>query len=204
VTGPEFWEDGDEGPHDAQQGESMTSPDPVREAKAYQDHLLDALGEDDAATVQAATPGWVRDLVVRAGDDLRVPPEPGEWSVLECIGHVFDAEIVYAGRYRWILAHDEPELIGYDQDLWVSRLRHRDDEVEDLLGPFEALRAANIALWRRSTPDERARVGIHRERGAESFDLSFRLIAGHDRVHLQQAERALAAVRREAQAPVPG
>ena len=182
----------------------MTSPDPVREAKAYQDHLLGALGDDDAATVQAATPGWMRDLIARAGPDLRTPPEPGEWSVVECIGHVVDAEIVYAGRYRWILAHDEPELIGYDQDLWVSRLRHRDDAVEDLLGPFEALRTANIALWQRTPPGERARAGIHRERGPESFDLSFRLLAGHDRVHLDQAERALATLRGVAGASAAG
>ena len=30
-----------------------------------------------------------------------------EWSVLECLGHALDAEIVSSARYRWILAHDE-------------------------------------------------------------------------------------------------
>jgi hypothetical protein len=100
-----------------------------------------------------------------------------------------------SARYRWVLAHDEPELVGYDQDLWVDGLRHNDDDPGDLLGAFEAARRANIALWRRSSPEERARVGIHRERGRESFDLMFRLLAGHDRVHLDQADRALAAVR---------
>jgi hypothetical protein len=34
-------------------------------------------------------------------------------------------------------------------------------------------------------------VGIHEERGPESFDLTFRLIAGHDRNHLRQARRIL-------------
>jgi len=36
---------------------------------------------------------------------------------------------------------------------------------------------------------------MHRERGPESYDLTFRLAAGHDRVHLAQARRALTAVR---------
>jgi hypothetical protein len=36
---------------------------------------------------------------------------------------------------------------------------------------------------------------MHEERGPESFELTFRLAAGHDRFHLAQAERALAAVR---------
>jgi hypothetical protein len=42
--------------------------------------------------------------------------------------------------------------------------------------------------------EPRARIGIHPERGPESFALTFMLLAGHDRFHLAQAERALAAV----------
>jgi hypothetical protein len=66
--------------------------------------------------------------------------------------------------------------------------------VDELVSMLEALRTVNLALWRRSTEAERARVGIHAERGPESFDLTFRLIAGHDRFHLAQARRALVAV----------
>ena len=53
------------------------------------------------------------------------------------------------------------------------------------------MRAANIELWRRSSGEQRARVGSHAERGPESYDLSFRMIAGHDRFHLRQAREAL-------------
>ena len=60
---------------------------------------------------------------------------------------------------------------------------------------FAALRAANLRLWA-AQPAGRARaVGVHRERGPESYELIWRLAAGHDRFHLAQAERALAAVR---------
>jgi len=173
----------------------VTSPDPVRQAQAYQQSLLDALGDDDPAEAQSTTPDRIRRLIAEAGPDLRTKPAPREWSVLECIGHVTDAETVMSARYRWVLAHEEPELIGYDQDLWVDGLRHNEDDPADLLAVFEALRIANLALWRRSSPEQRARVGIHRERGRESFDLMFRLLGGHDRVHLDQAERGLAAVR---------
>jgi hypothetical protein len=175
----------------------MTSPDPVAEAAAYQRHLLDALGPDDPAVAQAETPGVIRELIAAAGDDLRTIPSPGEWSVLECVAHVVDAELVVSGRYRWILAHDEPELLGYDQDLWVTGLRHGEDNPATLIALFEALRAANLDLWRRSSVEERDRIGQHRERGPESYDLTFRLAAGHDRVHLDQARAALKAVRGE-------
>jgi hypothetical protein len=174
--------------------ERPPSPDPVSEAAAYQSHLLGLLGDDDPAEVQAGTVPMWRALVAEAGDRVAERPMPGEWSVLECLGHAADAEIVYAGRYRWTVAHDEPPLIGYDQDLWVDRLNHGKDDPEDLLELLTALRAANLAMWARSTEQERARVAIHAERGPESYDLSFRLIAGHDRFHLGQARRALDAV----------
>ena len=65
----------------------------------------------------------------------------------------------------------------------------------ELLALFEPLRAANLALWRRTSEADRERIGLHRERGPESYRLTFTLIAGHDRLHLDQARRALAAVR---------
>ncbi|MCI0584988.1 MAG: DinB family protein [Chloroflexi bacterium] len=174
----------------------MTSPDPVAEAEAYRQSLLAALGADDPAEAQAETPAILRALVREAGTRLRRRPEPGEWSVIECIGHLTDGELVVAGRYRWILAHDEPPILGYDQALWVDRLRHGEDDVERLLALFEVLRAANLELWSRISPADRARVGVHSERGRESIDLTFRLAAGHDRVHLAEARRALEATTR--------
>jgi hypothetical protein len=175
--------------------ERPTSPDPVSEPKAYQDHLLELLGADDPAEVQAGAVDAWRGVLADAGELAAVRPEPDEWSVVECLGHAVDAEVVTAARYRWILAHDEPPLLGYDQDLWVDRLHAgRHDDPEDLLAMLEPLRRANVALWRRSSVEERARVGVHAERGRESFDLLFRILAGHDRFHLAQARRALDAV----------
>jgi hypothetical protein len=173
----------------------MSSPDPVAQAAAYQQSLLDALGDDDPAEAASETAARARALIAEAGPDLRTAPEPGEWSVIECIGHLVDAEMVMAGRYRWVLAHDEPEIMPYDQAAWVSALRHREADPDALVATFEALRAANLELWRKSSAAERARVGIHRERGRESFELMFRMLGGHDRVHLAQAKAALKAVR---------
>ena len=112
-----------------------------------------------------------------------------------CLGHAVDAELVMSARFRWILAHDEPQLLGYDQDLWADRL-HTDGELtEVLLAVLEPLKVANAALWRAAGPADRARVGRHAERGPESFDLSYRMIAGHDRFHQAQAARAIDARR---------
>jgi len=168
-----------------------SSPDPVSDPSGYQRHLLGLLGDDDPAEVQAAAPAGWRTLIAEAGGRVGERPEPQEWSVLECLAHATDGELVSSARYRWIVAHDEPPLIGYDQDLWVDRLHPGGESADELLAQFEALRTANLAMWARSTPEERARVGMHAERGPESYDLTFRLLAGHDRFHLAQARRAL-------------
>jgi hypothetical protein len=173
----------------------QTSPNPVADALAYQQMLLAALGDDDPAAVQSRGPADARALAVDAAADLRTRPAPREWSVLLCLAHLADAELVMAARYRWVLAHDRPELIGYDQDLWVDGLHADDDDPFLLLAQFEALRTANIDLWLGASDADRQRVGLHRERGEESYDLMFRMLGGHDRVHLAQARRALDAAR---------
>lgn len=166
--------------------------DPVTEGRAYQDLLLRLLGDRDPAEVMQSTPAQLRRLAAEAGDALRVRPESSEWSVFECIAHVIDAELVISGRLRFILTHDEPPLPGYDQDLWVDRLHQSSNEsIEELMSWFEPLRAANLRLWNETPAEGRARVGIHSERGPESFELTFRLYAGHDIFHIDQARKTL-------------
>jgi hypothetical protein len=171
------------------------SLDPIANPSAYQQHLLSLLGNDGPARVQGETPAGLRALVEAAGPDLRRRPAPKEWSVLELLGHVADAEMVVSGRYRWALAHDRPPLLGYDQDLWVERLRHNEDDPEELLALFKTLREVNLRLWGKTAPADRARVGMHAERGPESFDLMFRLLAGHDRFHMNQIRETLRQLR---------
>ncbi len=73
----------------------------------------------------------------------------------------------------------------------MDRLHGEDGPPEPLLEAFDVLRAANLALWSSTSLPDRARVGRHGERGPESLELSFRMIAGHDRFHVAQARAAL-------------
>ena len=168
--------------------------DPIARAAEYQQMLLGVLGDRDPAEVQAQLPDQLERVVAEAGHNLGTRPAPREWSAAEILGHLVDAEIVLAARYRWILAHDEPPLIGYDQDLWVERLGHQDDDPAEMLALYRALVRSHLQLWAKSSESDRARVGIHAERGPESFDLSFRMLAGHGLFHLAQMRRTLALV----------
>ena len=171
------------------------SRDALAAGRAYQEQLLALLGKDDPARVMELTEPLLRTVLSDAASDLRKRPAPAEWSVLELLGHLVDAETVMSGRFRWTVSQDEPPLLGYDQDRWVARLRHNDDQPDDLLAVFSALRAANLRLWRRSSAGDRERVAMHAERGPESYDLMFRMLAGHDRFHLNQMRETLRQVR---------
>jgi hypothetical protein len=171
------------------------------EADAYRRSVLEALGEDDPLEVQETEVAAWRALIDRAGPDLRTRPGEGQWSVLECLGHMADSELVTSARYRWILAEDQPALQPFDQEAWAARLGHYREDPATLLDLFASLRRANVALWERTPPADRDRVGLHAERGRESFELLFRMQAGHGRVHRAQAERALAEARRKGERP---
>jgi len=165
----------------------------------YQRGMLEIVGEDDPATIQGGAVTTWRALLDEAAGDLRTRPEPGEWSVLELLGHVVDAEIVAALRYRAAVAESRPDIVPFDQDDWVAGLHAGanapEADPEALLATFAALRAADLALWAQIPDAARRRVGIHRERGPESCGLQFVLIAGHDRFHVAQARRTLETVR---------
>jgi DinB superfamily len=152
---------------------------------------LTLLGVRDPATVQARTPDAVEDALASAGDRVRRRPAAGEWSASEILGHLLYTELVYAGRYRWILAQDRPVAIGYDPDAWVAALHHRDDDLGSALTLFRALREFNLRLWATTSVAERQRVACHEQRGDETLETSFRMVAGHDLRHLDQLHRTL-------------
>jgi hypothetical protein len=168
--------------------------DPVARPNEYQALLLSVLGDRDPGEVYEQLDPQTAEMVAEAGDRLRTRRAEGEWSVLELIGHLTDAELMVGARCRSILAQPEPPLPGYDQDAWVESQRHNEADPQQLLEVLAVLRAANLRLWRGASEEERARLGIHAERGPESFDLTFRLGAGHGLLHLDQMRQTLDAL----------
>ncbi len=169
---------------------------PVDRPGEYAQGLLNRLGDRDPLVVLASLGDAVRRVFEGLPDDaMRQAEAPGKWSMIEVAQHLADSEIVVGFRLRMILAHDRPEITAYDQDLWAERLRYREAKLAEVLEQLEALRAANLRLASRLTPDELSRVGLHAERGAESVGYLLRLVAGHDLVHLDQLARIRRAVQ---------
>lgn len=157
--------------------------------------LFEALGDRDPTAVLRETPAALERATTGLTDaQLRTPEAAGKWSVIEVAQHLADSELVGGFRFRMIVAHDAPELPGYDQDAWVSRLGYRKAKLEDAVGDFARLRAANLRLWASLAPSDLERVMVHSERGRESLGLMERIYAGHDLVHLRQIARIRRAI----------
>lgn len=176
----------------------MTFANPAGNAAAaatgYVRALLDFLGDRDPLEVAAEQLAWLERRTAGLDDAaLRRPEAPGKWSAIQVIQHLADTEVVYAWRTRQVLTEDQPPIQGFDQDAWASRLDYAHADLAVTLGQLRGVRAANLRLWRSLTPAQRARVGLHSERGPESLDLLIRMMGAHDLVHRRQIDRVLAA-----------
>jgi len=163
-------------------------------AAAYVRALLDLLGSRDPLEVTEEQLAWLERRTAGLDDAaLRRPEAPGKWSAIQVIQHLADSDVVAGWRTRLMLAEDRPVIQGYDQDAWARNLGYAEASLEVAMSQLRGMRAANLRLWRSLSPAQRARIGMHSERGPESVDHLIRLMAGHDLVHRRQIDRALVA-----------
>lgn len=157
---------------------------------------IELLGGADPFASQRGLAGRLRATLAGLPDaaiDFR--PGPDEWSAREVLAHLVHSEIVYGYRYRAILGEPGGPIAGYDQEAWTTALPERAWGIDDLLGYLEALKAVNVRLLEATTAEERARWGVHAERGRESLAALIGAIAGHDLLHEAQIAANLAAWR---------
>ncbi|HEX6899710.1 MAG TPA: DinB family protein [Thermoanaerobaculia bacterium] len=171
------------------------NPSDTAALQSYIASLLEILGSRDPWEVLAETPAALRAATAGLTPEQEAAPErPGKWSIRQVVQHLADSELVGAFRFRMVLAHDAPELPGYDQDLWADRLGYQDVDVAAALEQFSFLRRLNLQLLRRATPEDMKRVMRHAERGDEPLGQMIKLYAGHDLVHLRQIARIRQAI----------
>jgi len=155
------------------------------------------LGDRDPLMVMSETASKLSDIVDRHSPAvLRSRPYEGKWTPNETIGHLTDSEWVYGYRLRLILSEENPTILGTQQDSWVARQRHNEREPSEMVDLFRTLRQFNLAAWKRASPSDLDRAGLHNERGPESLGVMLRLLAGHDLSHLEQIGRYLRAVEK--------
>lgn len=136
------------------------------------------------------------DIIVAALRDI-TPEEmdareaPGEWSPREVVHHLADSEMTSAMRIRLLLAEDEPEIRGYDQEAFARRLWY-DRPVEQALEAFRLARATTAEILARMSDADWQRGGTHSESGRYTAEDWLEIYAAHAPDHADQIRRARA------------
>ena len=101
--------------------------------------------------------------------------------------HLAQVELAFGLRARMALTDRATTSIQpFDQDRWMAVESPVD--AATALAAYEALRAMNLAFFRRLTPEQRATAMTHPERGRIDVWEIAASLAGHELHHLGQIE----------------
>ena len=160
----------------------------------YLRETLDLLGSQDPIAVLTETPGWIAARMASLPVDRISRPEgPGKWSVGEVVSHLADTEVAFGWRTRIVLTEDRPTLVGFNETEWMRRFDRAHADPAQALTAFTALRRWNLTIWSAVAGADLERIGVHAERGPETFGFIRNLMAGHDLRHRRQIDRVIAA-----------
>lgn len=121
-------------------------------------------------------------------DLLSRPPAANEWSALDCLRHLLDAErIVFPVRLQAFLAGQD--LVAFDPDTGGTKDATRTPT--ELAADFAQLRGETLTALEQVTTADLARTVRHSELGPVTLGEMLHEWAGHDLMHTVQAERAV-------------
>lgn len=126
---------------------------------------------------------------------LSAHPLPGKWSACEIVQHLADSEMNSAIRLRKLLAEDDPQIQGYDQDEFAARLRYNERDIAPALEALRGARATSAQLLDLMRDEDWARAGTHSESGRYTAEDWLRIYAAHAHNHAAQIRRLREAVQ---------
>ena len=149
---------------------------------------MNTLVEHVQAVLSTTPERWQQLVSTFPLDMLTRPPAAGEWSALNCLQHLVDAERqLFPVRVHEFLA-------GQDFSDFDPRQQHADLAAmtpEQLGAAFSRYRQESLALLKQVTDDDLERTTRHPKLGTVTLAEMLHTWAAHDLNHTIQAERAL-------------
>jgi DinB superfamily len=118
-------------------------------------------------------------------------PAPGEWAIIEVVGHLADTEDRALGRVRRMLAEDNPRLEPFDQDALAAQRAYLELNLASELTSLEGLRRQHLAPLEAVDGPGWERAGWHGEHGQLTVELYETWVAAEEVDHLAQIARLL-------------
>jgi DinB superfamily len=164
----------------------------VEAAEQYKARLAAYVDGKDPVAMQSQAPRTLARLIDGVPEPkLTLNPAPGKWSVTEILAHMAEDELSSTWRYRQMLEHENPVLLGFDQQMWATLGDYASWKSHEALEMFRLLREANLRMFARLNPGQWQRQGVHAERGRLTVAELCRHMAAHDMNHIDQVHRIL-------------
>jgi hypothetical protein len=109
-------------------------------------------------------------------------PAPGEWNVIEIVGHLADMERVFAYRSVSFARNSPGALPGVDPDDFMAEAGFDRRRLADVLAEFVAVRQASLTLFRSLDEAAWLRRGIASDNEVSVRALAY-ITAGHELHH---------------------
>lgn len=106
----------------------------------------------------------------------------GKWSVNELVGHVSDAERIFAYRALRIARNDKTPLPGFDENEYARNGAFDAMALPNLVSELESVRHATLGLLTNLQPDAWARTGSANGAPVSVRALAY-ITAGHEIHH---------------------
>lgn len=145
----------------------------------YIDQVPDGSIVDVLASGLRDTLALLRSIPEDRGD-YRYAPE--KWSVKEVVGHVIDAERVFAYRALRFARNDATPLPGFEQDDYIPAGKFGTRTLRDLADELEAVRQSTLHLFRHLDEAALLRGGVASGNPVTVRALAY-IIAGHEAHH---------------------
>ena len=118
-------------------------------------------------------------------------PADGGFSAREVVHHTADSEMTSAIRLRRLVAEEQPQITGYDPDLFAARLHYARRPVQPSLDAIRSARESTASILDNLSDEEWERAGVHSEMGRYSIDTWLEVYAAHCHDHAEQVRRAV-------------
>ena len=110
--------------------------------------------------------------------------EPGKWSIKEVVGHLIDAERIFAYRALAIARGEQKPLPGMEQDEYMAHADFDSRTLADLAEEFEHVRRSNVLMFRNLDAEAWSRRGTASDNEVSVRALAY-IIAGHETHHIR-------------------
>ncbi|MBC8053052.1 MAG: DinB family protein [Sphingobacteriaceae bacterium] len=164
----------------------MKRPQPD-EYGAFYKRYIDTVGDDifKELTDQLINfPQFLRNIPV---EKISYAYAEGKWTIKELLGHLIDTERIMAYRLLRFARNDSTSLPGFEENDYVKNAHFAELDFALLIEEFEAVRKANLYLFKSLNEEE-----LNRKGEASNNPLSVRallfIIVGHIKHHQQVLE----------------